>query len=508
MDTGVGRPWPFLSMPAAVNATGVCVIVDGPPCTISDLLLCLLPCSVRLAAHSLACTCSLLLSPYFPSPPTQVVSSNPGVPALQIATGPRHACVLTFDTSLVDLQHLALKSDTPASNAAFLESVTPVCWGAGGMHSSDNLTPPAIGDAAAGDPIVSVRTGDGFTCVRTFKGRVQCSGEYGNLEGPAEDRVPQGVLFSALTVGEKHVVGIEAGSSELRAWGACSSLNECTPPTGISFAGAEGSLSAGRMFACALDTRLRPHCWGRVFWPRATPETSEFIEINSGMTHTCGIRRNDTRAACWGECSFGEYVGGGSWEGVLSVARGLCARWAAAPRLRYAAAPAAAAPPRCLLHRLADPIGLERQLGPDIGIPLRTHRRARPNPVRRHREKGVFLDLGAVDPLVVRPEHATTHITFAERPGPVALVVGAHLRRLVDGQRRTVRQEDRVHDLAAHPPRAERLVAALELQAPRALRRIVGRTVTGYKRRGTQKRNMRGRQCGTSHGAQSGWQED
>ena len=342
MDTGVGRPWPFLSMPAAVNATGVCVIVDGPPCTISDLLLCLLPCSVRLAAHSLACTCSLLLSPYFPSPPTQVVSSNPGVPALQIATGPRHACVLTFDTSLVDLQHLALKSDTPASNAAFLESVTPVCWGAGGMHSSDNLTPPAIGDAAAGDPIVSVRTGDGFTCVRTFKGRVQCSGEYGNLEGPAEDRVPQGVLFSALTVGEKHVVGIEAGSSELRAWGACSSLNECTPPTGISFAGAEGSLSAGRMFACALDTRLRPHCWGRVFWPRATPETSEFIEINSGMTHTCGIRRNDTRAACWGECSFGEYVGGGSWEGVLSVARGLCARWAAAPRLRYAAAPAAA----------------------------------------------------------------------------------------------------------------------------------------------------------------------
>jgi len=262
-----------------------------------------------------------------------VVSSNPAVPALQIATGHLHACALTFDTSLVDLQHLTLKSDTPASNAAFLESVTPVCWGASGLHSNNNLSPPAIGDAAAGDPIVSVRTGDGFTCVRTFKGRVQCSGEYGNLEGPAEDRVPQGVLFSALTVGQKHVVAIEAGTAKLRAWGDCSSLNECTPPTGVSFAGAEGSLSAGRMFTCALDTGLRPHCWGRVFWPRATPVTSEFIEINSGMTHTCGIRRNDTRATCWGECSFGEYVGGGSWEGVLSVARGLCARWAAAPRL-------------------------------------------------------------------------------------------------------------------------------------------------------------------------------
>jgi len=255
----------------------------------------------------------------------QVVNSSPKVPALQVSTGPLHACALTFDASLIDLERLTLKSDTPASNAAFLESVTPVCWGDGGLHSNNNLSPPAIGDAAAGDPIVSVRTGDGFTCVRTFKGRVQCSGEYGNLEGPAEDRVPQGVLFSALTVGEKHVAGIEAGTAELRAWGDCSSLNECTAPTGISFAGAESSLSAGRMFTCALDTDLRPHCWGRVFWPRATPETSEFIEINSGLTHTCGIRRNDTRAACWGECSFGEYVSGGSHRGERSLARGLCA---------------------------------------------------------------------------------------------------------------------------------------------------------------------------------------
>jgi len=237
------------------------------------------------------------------------------VPALQVSTGPLHACALTFDASLVDLERLTLKSDTAASNAAFLESVTPVCWGDGGLHSDNNLSPPAIGDAAAGDPIVSVRTGDGFTCVRTFTGRVQCSGEYGNLEGPAEDRVPQGVLFSALTVGEKHVAGIEAGTAKLRAWGDCSSLNECTPPTGVSFAGAESSLSAGRMFTCALDTELRPHCWGRVFWPRNTPETSEFIEINSGLTHTCGIRRNDTRATCWGECSFGEYVGGGFHQG-------------------------------------------------------------------------------------------------------------------------------------------------------------------------------------------------
>lgn len=253
-----------------------------------------------------------------------MVSATPaGQVALQISTGSRHACALTFDAELVNLQHLALKTDTPESNAAFLNSLVPVCWGSSGPASSDNLVPPAIGDAADNDPVVSVRAGDGFTCVRTFKGRVQCSGAYGSQPGAAELLVPDGVLFSALTVGEKHVAGVVMDTADLRAWGDCSSLNECTAPSGVTWAGAEGSLSAGRMFTCALDTQLRPHCWGRTFWPRGTPVASEFIEINSGMSHTCGIRRNDTRAACWGECSFGEYVcfddgsgGGGGWRGI------------------------------------------------------------------------------------------------------------------------------------------------------------------------------------------------
>ncbi|GAB0495768.1 hypothetical protein MMPV_007073 [Pyropia vietnamensis] len=237
----------------------------------------------------------------------QVVSAAPvGQAALQVSTGSDHACALTFDTDLVDLQHLALKADTPENNAAFLDSLTPVCWGSGGRQSSENLVPPAIGNAADEDPVVSVRAGDGFTCVRTFKGRVQCSGAYGSLSGSAQSYVPEGVLFSALTVGEKHVAGVVLGTSEIRTWGDCSSLNECTAPTGVIWAGASGSLSAGRMFTCALDTQLQPHCWGRTFWPRDTPVESEFIEINSGMSHTCGIRRNDTRVACWGECSFGE----------------------------------------------------------------------------------------------------------------------------------------------------------------------------------------------------------
>lgn len=229
---------------------------------------------------------------------------------------------MAFDTDLVDLQHLTLKTDTPETNAAFIESLVPVCWGSGGQQSSENLVPPPIGNAADGDPVVSVRTGDGFTCVRTYKGRVQCSGAYSSLPGSAESLVPEGVLFSALNVGEKHVAGVVMDTAELRAWGDCSSLNECTAPAGVTWAGAESSLSAGRMFTCALDTQLRPHCWGRTFWPRGTPAMSEFIEINSGMSHTCGIRRNDTRAACWGECSFGEYVSlvfsfrgaGGAWE--------------------------------------------------------------------------------------------------------------------------------------------------------------------------------------------------
>lgn len=245
----------------------------------------------------------------FALPPSQVVSAAPaGQVALQISAGSRHACALTFDAELVNLQHLALKTDTPESNSAFVNSLVPVCWGSGGLGSSENLVPPAIGDAADNDPVVSVRAGDGFTCVRTFKGRVQCSGAYGAQVGAAELLVPDGVLFSALTVGEKHVAGVVMDTADFRAWGDCSSLNECTAPSGVTWAGAEGSLSAGRMFTCALDTQLRPHCWGRTFWPRGTPAASQFIEINSGMSHTCGIRRNDTRAACWGECSFGEYV--------------------------------------------------------------------------------------------------------------------------------------------------------------------------------------------------------
>ena len=200
---------------------------------------------------------------------------------LQLSIGASHACMITFDETLVNPTTLSLVDDTPENNAAFLRSVKPVCWGAQGQNSGGNLTPPQIGDADDEDPVVSVHTGDAFTCVHTFKGRIACSGTYGNgNREDANNAVPTGVAFKTIAAGELHVCGVPEGGSELRCWGQCSLLGECRTPEGVSFSGAPGSLSAGRTFTCGLNLDDQPVCTGRApFWSRLTPADVPMLEI-------------------------------------------------------------------------------------------------------------------------------------------------------------------------------------------------------------------------------------
>eukprot|EP00170_Pyropia_yezoensis_P007242 contig_29587_g7264 len=243
-----------------------------------------------------------------------IVSEAPGPDdpdsvGLQLAIGQGHVCMITFDESLVEPRTLTLVEDTPESNLAFLRSVRPVCWGAPGQNSDQNLSPPQIGNAEDGDPVVSIHTGNGFTCVHTFKGRVACSGTYGNGDASTNRPVPQNVLFKTVAAGELHACGVPEDSTSLVCWGECSALGECNSPDGVQFSGATGALSAGRTFTCGLTLDDEPVCTGSArFWPlsRSAPTDVPMLEINSGLTHTCGIRRNDTDLQCWGECSFRE----------------------------------------------------------------------------------------------------------------------------------------------------------------------------------------------------------
>lgn len=240
---------------------------------------------------------------------------------LRLSTGQGHACGLAFDETLVDVSTATLRDDTDAGRRAFFASIVPQCWGSALSSTNDaNLQVPNIG--TTDDPLVSIHAGRSYTCVRTFSGRVGCSGIFAGALGASETEassVTPTTLFRTISSGESHVCGISTAGA-MECFGGCSGVSgECEPPSGETWMGDEGTVASGRQYTCALNEGGTPICWGSetlfqswVATSHPTPTNVTFSELHGGRFHLCGIIQSPTDASlagnvqCWGQCAFSE----------------------------------------------------------------------------------------------------------------------------------------------------------------------------------------------------------
>ena len=135
---------------------------------------------------------------------------------------------------------------------------------------------------------------------------------------------------NSLALGENHVCGIRANDSRVLCWGdsAYGQLGDGQTTTdraspyltndSLEYLG----ISAEKEYTCGIranDSRVL--CWGKCDFGRCgdgnltthnnlnltlTTDTSAYASISVGEDHVCGIRANDSRVLCWGECDSGK----------------------------------------------------------------------------------------------------------------------------------------------------------------------------------------------------------
>jgi alpha-tubulin suppressor-like RCC1 family protein len=66
-----------------------------------------------------------------------------------------------------------------------------------------------------------------------------------------------------------------------------------------------GSVDAGIVHACGLNTDGTLACWGDNSRGQATPPAGPFAAVSAGGIHTCGMKTDGT-VACWGSNSGGQ----------------------------------------------------------------------------------------------------------------------------------------------------------------------------------------------------------
>ncbi len=240
-----------------------------------------------------------------------VMSARPVVvgvgAALRVAVGYLHAC-------------------------AALADGTVWCWGEGalGQTGSDgSLPPPGLSQVgtSAGTPlgnVVGLSAGAAFTCALTQGGGVQCWGDNGRMQlgtaGASQSATPVQVanlgVTTTITAGYFHACALSSGT--VRCWGSDSNGELGIAPP------ADGGVSSPTPYAvdapvrviasspdtCVIDTKSNVHCsgynsdgqlgattrLGNILSPFPIPELSsgDVIDIDVGMGHTCGIRRDRT----------------------------------------------------------------------------------------------------------------------------------------------------------------------------------------------------------------------
>ena len=198
------------------------------------------------------------------------------------------------------------------------------CWGS---DSDGETTPP-------GGEFISVSAGDDHTCGVRTDGSVACWGSNTSFGEFAGQATPPAGQFISVSAGYDHTCGIRADAS-VACWGDGYDGQD-TPPEGgfvsVSVYGGtcavrtDGSVACwgagyGRLPLAVVgktsggDIHLRQHReypllrsedgrFRRVLGLRSvsvnpTPPEGEFVSINAGEYHTCGIKA-DASVACWG----------------------------------------------------------------------------------------------------------------------------------------------------------------------------------------------------------------
>ncbi len=142
-----------------------------------------------------------------------------------------------------------------------------------------------------------------------------------------------GTSIRDVSVGAYHVCAITVNGDKLYCWGRNSdgqlgdgtTLNRSTP-TLIDPTNKYTKVSVTDTFSCGLDLTKKIYCWGENTYgqlgngdtvnqlspTRINPISSDFYnDIEVGSRHACGILDN-TRLACWGDGSVGEFGDGAS----------------------------------------------------------------------------------------------------------------------------------------------------------------------------------------------------
>jgi alpha-tubulin suppressor-like RCC1 family protein len=195
------------------------------------------------------------------------------------------------------------------------------CWGANdsaqlasGVLGGDVLVPTAI---AEGGEWTKVEAGTKHTCALSKKGVFNCWGDNG------DSRFGDGKSITVMV------------------------------PKEVTVAGSTNGVGMGTFHSCAINESQELHCWGNngngrtglntilgfTSLPEEVSGGGNWKKIAAGLTHTCGIKTDDT-LWCWGQNDSGrtglniagpsntlvptQISGGGAWKDVTIGFQGSC----------------------------------------------------------------------------------------------------------------------------------------------------------------------------------------
>lgn len=209
------------------------------------------------------------------------------------------------------------------------------CWGSFRQAYENNSTSTAL-DAEVPTPIqglpqlISISSGDGFTCGISIHHRAYCWGNNsaGQIGGAqAFYTTPVSVLpdqkIISISAGGKHTCAVNM-QQKIYCWGSNDKgqlgspvSNQSKAPTPILSAVKFSSVSAGYNHTCAIDVDKVLYCWGdnssgelgigTTEGFRDTPQKlpSLYLMVSTGAYNTCGIDLNQ-KALCWGKNTEGQ----------------------------------------------------------------------------------------------------------------------------------------------------------------------------------------------------------
>jgi alpha-tubulin suppressor-like RCC1 family protein len=262
-----------------------------------------------------------------------------GIPIAEVAVGDWHTCAVSV------------------SGEVF-------CWGrnqygqtGGSDKGSQPWRPTKVEGFPEGTRVSQVTLGEGFSCALTDDGAVFCwgrnaNGQLGvaggaNAAGPKRiDGLPDGVTFTNLSAGSRHVCG--TGSDGVAyCWGmnrfgqaGVSPTEEpvVETPQAVPFpadAGSVASVSSGRWHTCATTENGTAYCWGHNRFGQLGNSTQEnssapvtvtgavtgvpLSGVTAGGSHSCawGV---DSSIFCWGDNSSGQ-IGDGTQVAHLAAVK-------------------------------------------------------------------------------------------------------------------------------------------------------------------------------------------